>query len=63
MNSKEWSRILGEGLYNFSSRFLFYKSWGASIALLDQHKCRKREEVEEVDDDKEAMKKQPQQQQ
>jgi len=42
-NTNEFQRVKwnsGEGLYNLSLRFFFYKSWDASIALLDQNKCR-----------------------
>ena len=41
MNSKEWRRIIDEGLSKTSPQdSSFFRSWGASITLLDQNKCK-----------------------
>jgi len=37
--NQEWVGIFCEGLWNYSSRFLWIMSWGALIALLIQYKC------------------------
>ena len=38
LRNQEWAWIFREGLWNYSSRFLWIISWSALIALLIQHK-------------------------
>ena len=48
MYNQEWVWIPREGLWNYSSRFLWIMSWGALIALLVQYKCERTNYIKHI---------------